>query len=43
MCDETQVNVTPAPPIASCPWCGKTSVEPELADVTAFISCVPPR
>jgi hypothetical protein len=21
----------------SCPWCGKRSVEPELADVTTFI------
>jgi hypothetical protein len=26
---------TPAP-IVDCPWCGMPSVEPELADVTAF-------
>jgi hypothetical protein len=36
-CDETQVSVTPAAPIVSCPWCGKRSVEPELADVTTFV------
>jgi hypothetical protein len=37
-CDETQVSVTPAAPIVSCPWCGKRSVEPELADVSTFIT-----
>jgi len=35
------LNATPAAPIASCPWCGKTSVEPELADVTAFMTRTP--
>jgi hypothetical protein len=37
-CDEAQVSVTPAAPIVSCPWCGKRSVEPELADVSTFIT-----
>jgi hypothetical protein len=35
------LNATPASPIASCPWCGKTRVEPELADVTAFMTRAP--
>jgi hypothetical protein len=37
-CDQAQLGMTPAAPIVSCPWCGKRSVEPELADVAAFFA-----
>lgn len=37
-CDEAQISMTPSAPIVSCPWCGKRSVEPELADVAAFVA-----
>ena len=33
-----QLSMTPSAPIVSCPWCGKRSVEPELADVAAFFA-----